>query len=366
MNILLRTAASGIPDWRRYPPNLFAIPFGIAGLVDAWRAAEPVLHTPSAVPDGLSVIAALAWAVLLGCYSAQGGRVILADLASKTFSPFTALAPITGMLLAASLSGYAFAAGRALVMVFLVATLVLGAWLTGQWIVASLDYDSAHPGYFLPTVAGGLVGSFCAAAVHLHGLAAASFGIGMLCWVLIGATLLNRLFFHRGLPPALIPTLAIELAPPAVAGIAYFALTNGRTDLPAQALVGYTVLMALVQLRLLPLFRRLRFSPAFWAFTFSWAAAATDALEWIALRRPPGAAAWSVVTLAAITVFIAAIAVKTAGLTRHGQLLPPLAPADKPAPEVRPNGPRTLISGLRVQGPRGAPYLICDYSELIT
>lgn len=38
--------------------------------------------------------------------------------------------------------------------------------------------------------------------------------------MLLGSLVLNRLFFNRALPPALMPTLAIELAPPAVAGLA--------------------------------------------------------------------------------------------------------------------------------------------------
>lgn len=28
---------------------------------------------------------------------------------------------------------------------------------TGHWIAGDLSQDSAHPGYFLPTVAGGLI-----------------------------------------------------------------------------------------------------------------------------------------------------------------------------------------------------------------
>jgi tellurite resistance protein len=338
MTTRLDFVLSGVPGWRRFPPNLFAIPFGLAGLVEAWDAAGQTLHTTTAVPDAISAVAALAWVTLLVCYCAQGARSGFADFRNKTFSPFIALAPTTGMLLAAKLSEHALAAGQTLVVVFLIATLILGGLLTGEWIVASLDHDSAHPGYFLPTVAGGLVGSSCAAQVHLHSLAAASFGIGMLSWLLIGSTILNRLFFHSALPTALVPTLAIEVAPPAVAGISYFALTGGRIDLLAQALAGYLVLMILVQIRLLPRFLALRFAPGFWAFTFSWAAAAADALEWIALRKPAGAAAYAAVTLAMITAFVGYIAVRTVLLIARGQLLPPRALSEKVNSGVIPNG----------------------------
>ncbi|WP_237539893.1 MULTISPECIES: hypothetical protein [unclassified Streptomyces] len=45
----------------------------------------------------------------------------------------------------------------ALVDVFLVLTVLLGGWFTGQWIYGPLELDRLHPGYFLQTVAGGLV-----------------------------------------------------------------------------------------------------------------------------------------------------------------------------------------------------------------
>jgi len=46
--------------------------------------------------------------------------------------------------------------------------------------------------------------------------------------------------------------------------------------------------MVLAQLRLSLDYSRLSFSPGFWAFTFSYAAVAADALAWLALKRPPG------------------------------------------------------------------------------
>jgi tellurite resistance protein len=110
-------------------------------------------------------------------------------------------------------------------------------------------------------VAGGLVGAFSLAEVHLHALGEASFGIGMLCWLLLGSLLLNRLFFRPTLPAGLVLTLAIEVAPPAVAGIAYGALSGGGANTFFYARAGYTVLMVLVQLRFIPVYARRRFIP---------------------------------------------------------------------------------------------------------
>ena len=56
-------------------------------------------------------------------------------------------------------------------------------------------------------------------------------------------------------------TPAIELAPPAVGGAAYLQLHGAVADPIAYVLAGYTGLMVLVQLRLIPLYARTPFSP---------------------------------------------------------------------------------------------------------
>jgi tellurite resistance protein len=158
----------------RVPPNLLGITLGIAGLSQAWRSAAPALGITTAVPDALDVLDAALWLVLVGAYLAQGSRIIMADLRDPALSPFIPAAPLTAMILAAALAEDAFAAARVLVVVFLVVTMLIGGWLTGQWMTGGIDPDSVHPGYFLPTAAGGLIGANAAAQVHLHTLAQAS------------------------------------------------------------------------------------------------------------------------------------------------------------------------------------------------
>ena len=120
----------------------------------------------------------------------------------------------------------------------------------------------------------------------------------------------------------MIPTLAIELAPPALAGSAYFLLHPGPPDQLALGLAGYAALMVLAQVRLLGLYRTLTFTPAFWSFTFPWAAMVTFALRWLALEHPAGARAYGWILLAAVTGLIAAIAARTIVAGVRGQLLP--------------------------------------------
>jgi tellurite resistance protein len=319
----------------RVPPSLFGIPLGLAGLATAWHTAGAKLGTPTAVPDAIDILAAIVLLVVAWLYVAQGPRRVLADLRDPVQAPFLAVPAIIAMMLAAALASVSFAAGRVLVVIFLAVTIAVAGWLGGQWIAGDLDRASVHPGYYLPSVAGGLVGAITLSQVRLHGLAEAAFGLGILSWVLLGSVVLGRLITAKRLPAALQPVTAIELAPAALAGVAWFGLAAGRgITVIAAAIGGYLVLMALVQLRLISVYRKLRFSPGFWAFTFSYAIAITCALEWITRTNPPGATGYAIAAIAAITLFIAAIAVRTLTAIARGQFLTQAAdslPAQRPA-----------------------------------
>jgi tellurite resistance protein len=96
-----------------------------------------------------------------------------------------------------------------------------------------------------------------------------------------------RLFSRPPLPSPLVPTMAIELGIAAIAGTAYFAVTGQAVSLMACVLGGYTVLMAVAQVWLIPVYRRLPFTPGAWVFAFSYSAAAADALVWLTITKPP-------------------------------------------------------------------------------
>jgi tellurite resistance protein len=306
----------------RVPPNLFGVPLGLAGLATAWHAAGAKLGTPAAVSDAIDILAAVVLLVLGCLYAAQGPRRVLADLRDPVQAPFLAVPSIIAMMLAAALASVSFAAGRVLVVIFLAVTVAVAGWLGGQWIAGDLDQASVHPGYYLPAVAGGLVGAITLSQVHLHALAEAAFGLGVLSWVLLGSVVLGRLITTKRLPAALQPVTAIELAPPALVGVAWFAVAGGRgISVVAYAIGGYLVLMVLVQARLISVYRKLRFSPGFWAFTFAYAIAITCALDWITRTNPPGATGYTIAAIAAITLFIAAIAVRTLIAIARGQFL---------------------------------------------
>jgi tellurite resistance protein len=305
----------------RITPNLFGIAFGLAGLAGAWQVAYTRRWVPAWPVAVLYGSATLAWVVLCAAWVIQfrPGRLSLSEeLRHPVFGPFVSLVPIVGMLLAEALAAVSRPPGVVLVVVFAVATLLVGGWMTAGWVLAPLTVDTWHPGYFLPTVAGGLLASAGLAGVGQHTAAEAAFGIGVICWLTLGSIMLARLFLRPPLPEALVPTLAIEVAPPVVAGNAYLALNGGHLDALACVFAGYALLMVVVQVRLVSTYRVLSFGPGFWAFTFSYAAVATFALHWIALSRVAGSAVLADVVLGMITLFVGAIAVRTViGLVRR-------------------------------------------------
>jgi tellurite resistance protein len=332
----------------RIPLNLFGMGFGLAGLATAWRIAVDLDLAPHAVSDTLTGIATVAWATSCLFYlryalTTRGdfGR----DLRDMTAGPFASLALITPVLLVADgLAPYAHSTATVLVDVLAVAILLLGGWFTGFWMRGGVELDRLHPGYFLPTVAGGLVASAGAAEVGQVRFAQVMLGLGLICWVIVGSMILGRLIFRPPLPDTLAPTMAIEVAPAAVASVAYLFSTGGHVDRFAAVLAGYGLLMVASQLPLLPRYLHLKFSLGTWAFTFSWAAVASTVLLWIPSAHVPGGRLDSYLVLGAITLLVNAIAARTiVAISRHA-LLPPTQQA-APANSVS-DGDRTRVAAL--------------------
>jgi tellurite resistance protein len=308
----------------RLPPNLFGIPFGLCGLAQCWALGATLASVPHWPSEALWVLAGAVWLGLLARYlagAAASGRP-WADLTDPTTNPFTALIVIVPMLLALGIAPHDRDVAETVFLVALVLTVVLGAWLAAQWIVEDLTLAQWHPGYFLPTVAGGLIAAGGSAQFGFDQLAGLMFGYGTVCWIVLGSIILLRLFTQPPLPLPLVPTIAIEVAPPVVAGSAWFAINGNRPDAVALGLAGYAVLMVLVQLRLVPLYRRVPFGPGWWSFSFSYAAAFAVAIRWLAAERAPQQDPVTWLLLAVVTAGMAVLVGRTVRALVRGAFLP--------------------------------------------
>jgi tellurite resistance protein len=298
----------------RIPLNTFAIGFGLAGLAEVWTASSTSLGVTPFAAQIVWAIAAAAWLWLLVAHIVRGAHSadsLVGQLRHPAQGPIAALVPTTAMLLAGDLLTFSRAAG---VILFLMATAVaalFAGWLVASWLQGGFELESIHGGYLLPTVAASLVGSGVAAEAGLPLLGWALFGVGVFFWIVMTTLVVIRLAFRPPLPDPLVPTMAILVAPPAVGGIAWFALT-GLNDGPVAAMIaGLVVLLVLVQLALLPIYRRLHFSLGFWSFTFPAAAVLTDAILWLRVTEVPGWKGITIGLLALATLLVAGVAARS-------------------------------------------------------
>ncbi|WP_431245537.1 transporter [Leifsonia xyli] len=299
---------------QRIPLNTLAIAFGLAGLAGVWTTAGRLLGAPEAIGQALWAVVAIAWLWLIVAHLRRGARSAesLADqLRHPAQGPIAALVPVVGMLIGADLYRFVPVAGVVLVVASLVVAAGFAGWILAYWHAGSLPPEAFHGGYLLPTVAAGLIAATTSFKIGLPGLAIGAFAVGIFFWVVISTVLLARLAFFPPLPAALTPTCAILLAPPGVAGTAWFTINGGKADLVATALLGLLALMALQQVALISRYRVLPFSLGFWSFTFPLAAAAGFGIQWLSIAAFAG---WQVVAwllIGVVTAVIGAIAVRS-------------------------------------------------------
>jgi len=288
----------------------FAIPVGLSGLAGAWGVGTADLGIPAAVTESFWAIAAASWAWVIAAHTVRGYQSpeqFVDQLRHPAQGPLAALLPVAGMLLGLHLTEYLPVAGQILVIAGIAASTLFAGWILSYWASGRISLGSVHGGYLLPTVAAGYVAATAASSIGLTAVAAGAFAVATLFWLVTLTMVFIRLMTAPPLPKALVPSLVIIVAPPAVGGIAWFSMNDGRADVVAQVLAALLVLFTVMQFGLLPQYTRLVFSIGFWSFTFPIAATARYAMEWLGITKPAGWQAVDVILLAVTTVVIGAI-----------------------------------------------------------
>jgi tellurite resistance protein len=303
---------------KRPPLNAFGIAFGLAGLAGAWTEATRSLASPQFIAETLWVVAMVVWLTTVIIYVSRlrGWGDLSGDLQHSVLGPFAALVPIPPMLWGAHMAATSTPLGVALVVVCVTASSVFGVWFISQLLTVSRGFGTVHSGYFLPSVAAALLSAQSLAVIGQKWLALGLLGVGLLFWLLIGGAVLARLMAGPDILGALVPTLGIFSAPPAVAGNAWWVISGGQGGAINALLAGAMVAVVAPHFFLAGRYARLPFALGFWALTFTAAASATFALRLFAMNDDAWsvAAAWVVVALA--TVFIAAVATRSLALLR--------------------------------------------------
>jgi tellurite resistance protein len=321
-------AAPPRPWLARLHPSLFGMALGLLGLAGAWlRLGRAGLAGAQAVGDTLLEGALALLALMLVLWIAKllrHGDVLRQEWRHPVQGALLALMPVATMMAVALVAGRWPALLPAMVPV--AAAVLIGQAVMAWHVVADLSTGKTPPEWvtpalYLPTVPGGFVGAMALEALGLHGWASLLMGMGLGAWALLEMRILNRLFAGP-LPPALRPTLGIEMAPAAVGSLAVCALWPA---LPADALM---VMLGLASGPVLAVLTRWRywsevpFNVGFWSFSFPLAAFASTTVE--AVRRGDWPLWVGTLAVAVASAVIAYLLARTLVLLVQGRLLPPV------------------------------------------
>lgn len=298
----------------RIPLNTLAVALGIAGVAEVWSATSTVVDLSPIVPQIFWSLAAAAMIWLITAHAVRGIRIkspLKDQLRHPAQGPLAAMVPLIGMLLGSDLVAWFPVAGTILVVMSMTVATIFAGWLISTWTSGQIELGALHGGYLLPTVAGGFVAASAADAVGLRDVGWAAFGVASLFWVVMTTLLIARLISRPPLPEALVPTLTVVMAPPAVGGLALFALTDHVSTPLSLAFAGLTAILVIAQLALIPRYRRLPFTLGFWSFTFPVAAVVSYAITWLGVDVVPGAGVIAMVLAIATTLFVATIGARS-------------------------------------------------------
>jgi tellurite resistance protein len=307
----------------RVPVSYFSVVLGLGGLAAAWRGASRAYAVSPWLSDALLVLSAALWVAI---FAAQVVKAVTApdrlreELEHPVEGSLAALGPASLLAIAAMAAIHYRQLAQVLFWIGAAAQVFHGVWVVGRWFGTRLDPKGLTPAMYLPAAVGNLVAAAAAGAVGRSDLGWLFFGAGTVLWLVLAAVLLLRHLSEGELPPALRPLLALELAPPAFALLAWEALHGGGPSEPtSRALLGIALFLGLVLVRLAGRFRDVPFTQAYWSFTFPVAALSTAALR-LASTAPDSLAADLAMPLFVVAnALVAAVAYKTVvALSRGG------------------------------------------------
>ncbi|MDO5700057.1 MAG: hypothetical protein Q4P36_01110 [Bowdeniella nasicola] len=235
------------PRLARTPFASFAAVMGLAGLAGAWGHAARLLAMPQEIATILLIVAATLWLALLVVQIARLIRhraAVRTEVTSPFAGVFVSTFTVGSLALAAAAHPYLGSATAYLWWPATVLHLIVSVHVFGMWLARSdVDLTTLSPAWFIPVV-GTMVSSFAGAWLAPTAIAVGLWALGFLLWFSMQAIVLRRIFVaDRPLPPRLRPTLAILVAPPAVALIGWHALIAAP---PSPAFTGaITVMMSL-------------------------------------------------------------------------------------------------------------------------
>lgn len=315
---LIERSASAVPG-RQLPrktiaASLFAIPLGLVALGLAWKTAGSIWSVPNWIADALIWSGAILWVFLVTAYLAKWilrRAEAKAELEHPIQSCFIGLAGVVSLLASIGFSTTHRALALGCFCFGIAWTLIFAIYQTGRLWMGDSKTETLTPILYLPLVAGAFVSASACAAMGYIDWGKLAFGGGLFTWFAIESVILYRLYTAPPIPPALRPAMGLQFAAPAVGAVAYLSVGGGTADIFAYAVIGYSLLQALILIRLLPWLVQADLTPAWWSFSFGAAALPTAAMKLVAHRDAGALATLAPYLFIAGNIVIAAIATVT-------------------------------------------------------
>lgn len=309
------------------PVTLFASVMGLGGLSLAWRRAAAswdVPPWPALVFLALATTAFVAVATLYAVKWLRHPAAARSELRHPVRMTFVPTITISVLVLATAGQSVAPALASALWWIgavgHLAATVaVLSAWFSRP----DIGPGAVTPAWFIPVV-GNVITPLAAASLGSVEVAWFAFGVGIVFWLALLPLLLQRVLLHDPpLPPKLLPTIAIFIAPPAVAMLSWQALTGVADGPVVRILYAAAMFFVVLLLAQVPRLRRLPFALPAWAYTFPLAAASAAAISMATARPQPVYDVVAVLLLGVTTVLVLAVAALTLRAAARHQVCVP-------------------------------------------
>ena len=308
-----------------FPVTIFSIVMGLSGLCLAWQKAQHVLglqlglNFPLAgISVGIFVILSLFYLTKLAKYP-NAVKAELKHPVKLSFFPTISISVILiGTLLFKIMPDLAkpiWWAGVAMQFVFLF--YVISSWVNHD------HFETTHvnPSWFIPAVGNVVVpiAGFPLGYVEISWL---FFSIGILFWIILLTIVFNRILFHNPIPPKLLPTMAILIAPPAVGFVAYTQMVGGLNHF-GHFLYGAALFFTLFIATQIPKFLKLPFFLSWWAYSFPFASMTIATFIMFEQTKVTGYLYGSQVMLVVLSLLLAFLSFKTIMAVINGKICLP-------------------------------------------
>lgn len=257
---------------KNFPITYFAIVMGLSGLTIALQKGGTVLFIGPVPGVVMEIFTGLVFIVIASIYIAKTvkyPKAAMEELNHPVKVSFCAAVSIS-LLLLSIIYGHFTGMSKVLFIIGTAVQTLLTFYTIAFWINRNMEIIHSSPAWFIPVVGNIIVPVAGAGHVAVEFLMF-YYSVGMFFWVILTAILINRIIFHNQLPQKFIPTLAIFIAPPSVAVLAY-AKMFGRFDVFSSVLLNLGIFFCILLFVLGKNFYKIKFFISWWAFTFPLAA----------------------------------------------------------------------------------------------